>query len=155
MDNELINRFESQWRFARGLTKDLLSSLEPDELAFTPGSHLGPLWKHFRHLGRVQENYLQAIETGRVVFGFDNTTYRGDASQQSLVDYLNRVDERLTHALNDLEPSRRYDWFGSSVDAYTHFTSMADHEILHHGMFVVYIKLLGRQFPRSWAAWGL
>jgi uncharacterized damage-inducible protein DinB len=155
MDNELINRFEAQWRFARGLTKDLLRSLEPEELAFTPSKHLGPFWKHFRHLGRVQENYLQAIETGRVVFGFDNTTYRDNASRQPLVDYLDRVDQRLTATLTNLDTRRRVDWFGSSVDAYTHFTRMADHELLHHGMFVVYVHLLGRPFPRSWAAWGL
>jgi uncharacterized damage-inducible protein DinB len=155
MNKELIQRFESEWRFARGLTRDLLESLEPHELAFTPGANLGPFWKHFRHLGRVQENYLQAIETGRVAFGFDNTTYRGDASRQPLVDYLDRVDQRLTHALMTLDATQRIDWFGGSVDAYTHFTRMADHEILHHGIFVVYVRLLGRSFPRSWAAWGL
>lgn len=155
MNKELIERFESQWKFARGLTMDLLGSLEPDELAFTPGANLGPFWKHFRHLGRVQENYLQAIDTGRVVFGFDNTTYRGDASRQSLIDYLDRVDQRLTHTLTILDTTRRVNWFGSTVDAYTHFMRMADHENLHHGMFVVYVRLLGRSFPRRWAAWGL
>jgi uncharacterized damage-inducible protein DinB len=155
MNNELIERFESQWRFARGLTRDLLESLEPDELAFTPGTHLGPFWKHFRHLGRVQEHYLQAIETGKVAFGFDNTTYRGDASRQALVSYLDRVDQRFTHVLTTLGATRPIDWFGSTVDTYTHFTRMADHETLHHGMFVVYVRLLARSFPSSWAAWGL
>ena len=155
MNNELMERFESQWKFARGLTRALLESLEPDELAFTPGSHLGPFWKHFRHLGRVQENYLQAIETGKVTFGFENTTYRGDASRQPLIAYLDRVDQRLTHVLSTLDATRRIDWFGSTIDAYTHFTRMADHEILHHGMSVVYVRLLGRSFPPSWAAWGL
>jgi len=32
---------------------------------------------------------------------------------------------------------------------------MADHETLHHGMFVVYARLLGRNFPSSWKTWGL
>jgi len=155
MKSELIERFESQWKFARHLTRDLLESMEPSELAFTPGTQLGPFWKHFRHLGRVQENYLQAIETGRAVFGFDNTTYRGDASRQSLVDYLDRVDRRLRDALTTLDVARRIDWFGGTVDAYTHFTRMADHEIFHQGMFAVYMRLLGRSIPRSWASWGL
>jgi uncharacterized damage-inducible protein DinB len=117
--------------------------------------HLGPFWKHFRHLGRVQENYLQAIESGRVAFGFDNTTYKDGASRQPLVDYLDRVDQRLTRAMTTFDAARRIDWFGNSVDAYTHFTHMANHETLHHGMFVVYMRLLGRSFPPSWAAWGL
>jgi hypothetical protein len=41
MSNELIERFNSKWKFARGLTSDLLDSLEPRELAFTPGQDLG------------------------------------------------------------------------------------------------------------------
>src|SRR5215831_11893051 len=99
MNNKLIERFESQWKFARSLTRDLLKSLEPNELLFTPDMNLGPFWKHFRHLGRVEENYLEAVETQRVVFGFENTTYRGDASRQNLLDYLDRVDQRLKHTI--------------------------------------------------------
>ena len=155
MNNELIQRFDSQWRFARGLTRDLLESLEPHELEFSPAQGLGPLWKHFRHLGRVEENYLEAVETGKVVFGFDNTTYGGDASRQSLADYLARVDRRLTQVLTTCDSVQTVDWFRNIVDIYTHFTRMADHETLHHGMFVVYARLLGRPFPSSWAAWGL
>ena len=97
--------------------------------------NLGSFWKHFRHLGRVQENCLEALETGRVVFGFENTTYRGDASRRTLLDYLDRVDQRLKHALTTL--TRHDVLIGTTVDACTHFTRMVDHEILHHGMFVV------------------
>jgi hypothetical protein len=57
--------------------------------------------------------------------------------------------------MTSLNVAQRIDWFGSTVDAYTHFTRMVDHEILHHGMFVVYVRLLRRSFPPSWAAWGL
>ena len=155
MNNDLLDRFDSQWRLARGLTGDLLKSLEPEELAFTPGPHLGPFWKHFRHLGRVQENYLEAIDSGRVVFGFENTMLLADPSRQQLFDYLDRVDQRLTRTLSTLDAARRVDWFGEAVDSYTHFMRLADHETLHHGMFVVYMRLLGKSFPSSWAAWGL
>jgi len=155
MNDELIQRFDSQWRFSRGLTRELLESLEPHELAFSPAQGLGPLWKHFRHLGRVEENYLDAVETGKVVFGFDNTTYRGDASRQSLDDYLARIDQRLMEVLTTCYSIRTVDWFGSNVDIYTHFTRMAYHETFHHGMFVVYARLLGRSFPSGWKAWGL
>ena len=134
MNNDFLERFDSRWRFARGLTKDLLQSLEPDELVFTPGQDLGPFWKHFRHLGRVEENYLQAVETGRVDFGFENTTYRGDASRESLVDYLERIDRRLAQALATCDSTQSVDWFGSNVDIYSHFTRMVEHELLHQGV---------------------
>lgn len=155
MGNELIDHFESQWRFARGLTRDLLGTLEAHELAFSPNSRLGPFWKHFRHLGRVQENYLLALETRRIVFGFDNTSYKGDGARKPLLDYLDSLDVRLKQQLLTLDAVRRIDWFGNPIDACTHLMRMADHEILHHGMFVVYVRLLGRSFPSSWAPWGL
>jgi uncharacterized damage-inducible protein DinB len=155
MGNELIDRFESQWTFVRGLTRDLLESLEASDLAFSPGNHLGPFWKHFRHLGRVQENYLCALETGKIVFGFDGASYSGDASKKSLLDYLNHLDARLRQKLTTLDAAQKIDWFGSPTDTYPHLMRMADHEILHHGMFVVYMRLLGRKFPSSWAPWGL
>jgi uncharacterized damage-inducible protein DinB len=155
MENELIDCFESQWRFARGLTRDLLEALKTSELAFSPGSHLGPFWKHFRHLGGVQENYLCALETGRIVFGFDDASYSGDASKKSLLDYLDRLDVHLRQKLITLDAARKIDWFGSPTDAYAHLMRLADHEILHQGMFVVYVRLLGRKFPSSWAPWGL
>jgi len=155
MENEAIDRFEAQWRSTRGLTRDLLESLKPSELAFSPGSHLGPFWKHFRHLGRVQENYLRALGIGRIVFGFDGASYSGDASKKPLLDYLDRLDVRLKQKLRTHDAARKIDWFGSSIDAYTHLMRLADHEILHHGMFVVYVRLLAREFPPSWAPWGL
>jgi uncharacterized damage-inducible protein DinB len=155
MENELIDRFEARWTFARRLTRDLLESLKTSELAFSPGSQLGPFWKHFRHLGRVQENYLRAIETGRIVFGFNGASYSGDASKKPLLDYLDGLDERLRQKLTTFDAARKVDWFGTTVDADAHLMRLVDHEILHHGMFVVYVRLLGKEFPSSWAPWGL
>ena len=64
MTDDLTTRFQAKWGFARGLTRDLLRFVDASDLAFGPSK--GPLWKHFRHLGRVQENYLRGIETGRI-----------------------------------------------------------------------------------------
>jgi uncharacterized damage-inducible protein DinB len=155
METTCIERFHVQWKFVRSLTRDLLESLEPDELAFSPGGCLGPLWKHFRHIGRVQENYMQAMDTGRLAFGVQGGTYVGNQERQSLVDYLDRLDARLAEKLSSVDPTRCVDWFGVPVDTLAHLTRMTHHEILHHGMFVVYVRLLGRSFPPAWAAWGL
>jgi len=155
MQNDLIARFESRWRFARILTRDLLQCLEASDLTFSPGKHVGPVWKQFRHLGRVQENYLDAIETGKIVFGFYGASYAGEASKKQLLEYLARLDGSLTEWLTTLDVNRKIDWFGDRVDVYEHLARLADHEILHHGMFIVHMRLLGRSFPSSWAAWGV
>src|SRR5262245_60458711 len=92
---ELIHRFEDQWRFAPGLTPDLLLSMDEADLRFSPGQGLGPLWKQFRHVGRVQENYQRALASGRIEFSFEGTSYGGGASRKELIGYLDRVDAEL------------------------------------------------------------
>jgi hypothetical protein len=32
---------------------------------------------------------------------------------------------------------------------------MLEHEILHHGMFIVSVQILGQPYPESWRTWGL
>ena len=156
MKSAQIHTFETHWRFARGLSGDLLRSLENDDLLFSPGDRVGPLWKQFRHIGRVQENYLNAIETGRIVFTCEGLSYGGGASKQQLLGYLDQLDKALTERLRDLSgSSQRVDWPDGSVDCAEHLTRMVEHEILHHGMLIVYFQLLGRSYPESWQAWGV
>jgi hypothetical protein len=151
---DLIPKFSRQWEFARGLTRDLLGSLEPADLAFTPSDQLGPLWKHFRHLGRVQESYLRGLRTGSMVFGVEGATYAGGGSKGPLRDYLDRLDANLRETLPRLDPDAKIHWFGNTLDTYEHLRRMAGHEILHHGMFIAYMRILQRPFPPSWAEWG-
>jgi len=132
-----------------------LQFVDASDLAFSPSNRLGALWKHFRHLGRVQENYLRGIETGRVVFGFDGTSYRGDTSKRALLDYFDRLDTRLEEQVRAIDVNRKIEWFDETLDVDKHVMRMADHEVLHHGMFIVYMRLLGKGFPPSWARWGV
>jgi uncharacterized damage-inducible protein DinB len=150
-----IATINDRWRFARGLTRDLLESLDADDLTFSPGEGLGALGRHFRHLGRVQENYLRGLATGTMAFGLAGATHAGELTRQSLIDYLDRIDAGLDERLATLDPDAAVQWFGQPVGVQEHLTRMANHEVLHHGMFVVYLRLLGRRFPASWAAWGL
>jgi len=153
---ELIHRFEEQWRFARGLTRDLLLSMEGGDLSFSPGQGIGPLWKQFRHVGRVQENYQRAFATGRIEFGFEGTSYGGDASRHELISYLDRLDAELNERLRTLGPvTRLIEWPGENVDWFEHLSRMVQHEILHHGMFIYCAKLARRTMPKSWEAWGI
>ena len=52
-----LGYFKREWTFARGLTVDLLDSLSDAQLNETPAANLGPFWKQFRHVGRLQECY--------------------------------------------------------------------------------------------------
>jgi hypothetical protein len=95
MSEPLIDHFISQWKFLRSLTQDLLKTILQEELIHAPNASLGPWCKQFRHVARVQENYLNAIETGTVKFGFEDTTYQGRESKEGPQKYLQRMDDRL------------------------------------------------------------
>lgn len=102
-----MDTFLEQWRFNRELTLDLLSSLADSELEFSPGPGIGQLWKQFRHVGRVQENYMNALESGRVQFTTADGAYRGAASARDLRRYLEGLDRRLLAAVSSPAMARR------------------------------------------------
>lgn len=151
----MINHFKSQWRFVRGLTIDLLESLSEEKLLKTPAPSLGAWWKQFRHVGRVQENYIEAIGTKKVKFGYESGSYKGGASKEKLKEYLQNLDEKLFSMLDKTSEDVEIDWFGEQKKLATHLMYLSDHEVLHHGQWVVYQKLMGGVFPQSWDVWGL
>jgi len=155
MNDSLVFHFRSQWHFLRGLTRDLLQSMTNDDLLKSPAPTLGPWWKQFRHMGRVQENYLEAVGRGTVKFGVEGASYTGGPSKQALIRYLTQLDQRLNSMLDGDQQAISIDWFGEKKSLAQHFLYLADHEVLHHGQWIVYKKLLGGTFPKSWSVWGL
>ena len=146
--------FSNTWLFTRGLTRDLLESLDHEGLMYSPGTGLGPLWKQFRHVGRVQENYVEAMQTRRIRFDWTDT-YRGGPSRDSLGAYLRAVDERMDEVLRTTDDDIEIDWSGEPIPIGEHLQRLVAHETLHHGQWVVYVQLMGGSFPPSWAAWVL
>jgi uncharacterized damage-inducible protein DinB len=52
-------------------------------------------------------------------------------------------------------PRQTIDWFGEPKSVGEHLMCLADHELLHHGQWIVYRRLLGGAFPKSWDQWGV
>ncbi len=143
----------AEWRFARGLTLDLLDRCSDADLQFALNGG-SPLWKQFRHIGRVQEDYLSAIETGVAHFDARNGSYRGDASRAALRRYLEAIDRRLDPIFETTPPEQTIDWFGEAVSTDVHLCRLLTHETLHHGQLMLSWRALGHRFPASWASWG-
>jgi uncharacterized damage-inducible protein DinB len=138
----------------RAMTAELLATLDDDSLAFTPGPSMGPMWQQFRHLGRVEDNYVAAIATGRIAFGPPRRRSAGSTAT-ALAEYLRDVDADLAAAVASAAPGATIDWGGHPVDLPEHAARLVSHELLHQGELVVYVRLLGRPFPRGWRIWGL
>ena len=92
--------FLRAWSFTRGLTLDLLDALDAETLLYSPGPGLGPFWKHFRHVGRVQENYTEALGTGGIHFEVTDS-YSGGPSSGDLSAYLRSVDNQTKRAVRE------------------------------------------------------
>ncbi len=140
--------------YHRKRTIDLLESLSDADLLHTPNENQGPLWKQFRHLGRVHENYAEALESHRVNFS-KGKSYRAGASKQALLAYLRGLGEELSKRSVGLSPDLLIDWFGDAVPVDQHFVRLAEHEVLHQGQLIVYLHSLKKDFPESWGVWGV
>ena len=150
-----LDLFKSEWKFTRGLTLEFLDSLTDAELSQTPSAELGPFWKQFRHVGRLQECYMEALNTKKIKFDYRNKRYRSGCSKNALKAYLRALDRELVQAFEGVDSNATIGWEGEMVSVFQHLMRMLAHEILHHGQWIIYARLMGKQLPPGWKAWGV
>lgn len=154
-----------RWRHQRRLTLDLLASLPDEPLIATAGRHMWMLGTQFRHLLRVQAQYMEAISVGRILppNPHANIPTAAERSVQRLFDLFSVYDYKLASTLGEFSASQieefRIDWalWGETtpVPLTEHLQRLADHEILHRGQMAMYVRTFGLPFPRSWKTWNL
>jgi uncharacterized damage-inducible protein DinB len=150
-----LDLFKSEWNFSRRLTLELLDSLSDAELAETPGRPLGPYWKQFRHVGRLQECFQEALNTKKVRFDYVNKRYRGGCSKSALKAYLRALDRELLQAIDRVNHDTKIDWNGEAVSVFQHLMRMVEHEVLHHGQWILYARVMKKNLPPGWKVWGI
>lgn len=144
----------SEFHWARGLTQDLLKNCTESDLNSRLRPEFGPLWKQFRHIGRVHENYLHAMNTGKIEFGFKNCSYSGGASKEALLAYFDQLTYRHNLELAKSSSDLTIDWFGDVTTKPIHVSRLIAHETLHHGQLILCWRALNNSFPKSWSSWG-
>jgi uncharacterized damage-inducible protein DinB len=149
-----LELFKNEWKLTRGLTLELLDSLTDAELGETPGPGVGPLWKQFRHLGRLQECYMEALNTKKIKFDYSNKRYRGGCSKNALRAYLRALDRELVQAIAAVDWNANIEWEDGMASVFQHLMRMLAHETLHHGQWILYARLLEKKLP-GWKAWGV
>jgi uncharacterized damage-inducible protein DinB len=154
MDKELSQLLE-QWSIMRQLTLDLLDELPEEHLSFSVGENMGTIGKQYRHIGDVQLCYSEAIKNGKIDFSKYRRDYSIENSKEKLKEFLLEVDGEMVNSIEE-NPDLEIDWFGEKWNLQKHIKALIEHEILHHGELVVYIRVLGLKFPKSWGElWGL
>jgi uncharacterized damage-inducible protein DinB len=155
MKSDLLDHFLAQWSFLRSLTYDFIESTSESDLSSSPSSGVSPLWKQFRHVGRVQENYLSALDSGVIKFTTEGCSFVGGSDKQRILSYLRDLDDKLQGTLKSIVPSISIHWFGERLPLAKHLLCLADHEVIHHGQWMVYRSISGGKFPPTWSVWGL
>lgn len=150
----MLDALLEEWRDARGLTLDLLNACSESDLAFTLHPTCGPLWRQFRHIGRVHDEYLSAIVTGDIRFDPAAGRYHGGAAQPALLGYFEDLARRHAAVFAGAAAGATVRWFDEQVSLEIHLTRLLSHEALHHGQLMLFWRALGHAFPKSWEAWG-
>jgi uncharacterized damage-inducible protein DinB len=147
-----LDLFKSEWKFTRGLTLELLDSLTDADLGETPGPAVGPFWKQFRHVGRLQECYMEALNTKKAKFDYRNKRYRGGCSKSALRAYLRALDRELIQTFERVDWNASIEWEGEMISVVQHLMRMLAHETLHHGQWILYARLMEKSLPPGWKA---
>jgi uncharacterized damage-inducible protein DinB len=112
------------------------------------------------HQIRVQHDYVQAVETGKLEFSrlLDLEDRLKTESKATLLRELEAVDHRLVDLLCHSGNCKRLvevPWNKERVDVITMLRSLHQHEILHTGWNLAIMDHLGiERFPALRQAWG-
>src|SRR3989338_1996246 len=161
MNKEIKKKIED-WNFIQNLAFDVLKTLSDEQLGFTVGKNMGTLGEQFRHMARVRFQYAEAIETKKVDTVIEKIDPAVAKSKVKLVELWEKANQKLLNVLegpnsSELE-STMIDWkhWGADeMNIHDHLNALMDHETLHNGQIIVYMRTMGSKFPKSWEAWGL
>lgn len=153
MEQELQQLLQD-WQSIHQLTLDLLNELPEDRLNFKVCEKMGTIGKQYRHIGDVQICYNEAIKTKEMDFSKYKRDYSLEDSKEKLKFFLEEINKEML-ALIEQNPEIEIDWFGEKKNLKQHIKNLIDHEILHQGELVVYIKAMKLKFPDSWKLWGI
>ena len=161
MNKEIQKQIES-WQWIQGLAFDILKMLSDEQLGLTIGKNMGTLGEQFRHMIRVRFQYAEAIENRKI----DNTIEKIDPevakSKTELIELWEKANKKLLAVLENANPDELENtminwkhWGVDEINIHEHLNFLMDHETLHEGQIIVYLRTHDIKFPESWKAWGL
>jgi uncharacterized damage-inducible protein DinB len=159
MDKNLNYHFQS-WKFHRGLALDLLGSLNEDQLKLTVGKNMGTLGQQFRHVVKIEWEYIDAIKSKKIDVKPGRLEKSIAESKDLLLEEFSKTEKELTELLSSIQDPENFiiDWSAWGVkemNIIDHVQALADHTNLHNGELIVYARTHDIPFPKSWEPWGL
>jgi uncharacterized damage-inducible protein DinB len=150
------------WKFNRDLATSLLKALSDRDLKFIAAPTMGTLGEQFRHVARVRAQYLDALRTKKVGPGTLKIDPAVSRSKKRLLAINQLLDKKLLSHLKKVSEAdtrnMRINWSYWELPPMSiaqHIAALNEHEILHNGQLIVYMRALGKKFPAKWKVWGL
>jgi len=155
MNKELSRQIENL-KFCQDLAMDILKMLTDEQLDFAVGKNMGTLGEQFRHMARVRLQYSEAVKTKKVEQTKETIDPSITKSKEKLIELWEKVNKKIPQILEKMSVKElenlKIDWKHWSVDSmdiYSHLQALIDHENLHNGQIVVYVRTMDLKFPES------
>lgn len=168
MRSSEVNEILGTFRLHRKLTRDLLRSLHPEQLALKPFDRAGAFGKQFRHLLDIEKCYVESMINGSLTFFRPNIDHALEADRERLIQELDLEDGKLEKFFESIqwqEANEKYidcsqvvQYLGNDnirASPVQILSWLTEHEILHDGELALYVKTTELKFPGSWMIWGL
>ena len=95
MKNSEIKTKLENYRIHRKLNRDLLISLDQDQLSLKPFGFSGTFGKQFRHLRDIERCYVESLITGALTFYRLDIDHSLETDKEKLIHELDMEDKKL------------------------------------------------------------
>src|SRR3990167_10149238 len=100
--NQQLNYHLQAWKFHRGLALDILKSLTEDQLKLTVGKNMGTLGQQFRHIAKIELEYLDAIKSKKIAPVENRLAKDLWTQKDSLINTFDNIEKQMTDLLDSI-----------------------------------------------------
>ena len=156
------------YKLHRKLSRDLLLSLKPEQLSLKPFSVSGTFGKQFRHLLDIEKCYVESLLNGFLAFYRSDIDHSLETNRERLIQELDREDAKLEKFFKGIRREKANEKYVDCTQAVQYLGDnnirasparilswITEHEILHEGELLLYVRTERMEFPKSWMIWGL
>ena len=155
------------YKLHRKLTRDLLLSLNPEQLSLKPFSVSGTFGKQFRHLLDIEKCYVESLLNGFLAFYRSDIDHSLETNRERVIQELDREDAKLEKFFKGIRREKANEKYVDCTQAVQYLGDniraspvrilswLTEHEILHEGELLLYVRTERMEFPKSWMIWGL
>ena len=156
------------YKLHRKLSRDLLLSLKPEQLSLKPFSVSGTFGKQFRHLLDIEKCYVESLLNGFLAFYRSDIDHSLETNRERVIQELDREDAKLEKFFKGIRREKANEKYVDCTQAVQYLGDnniraspvrilswLTEHEILHEGELLLYVRTERMEFPRSWMIWGL